>query len=67
MESLALAKRLNERRYLSFDKRQLAKIYMDTGRTRLARQTAEEALELFQNLGMPGMVAATQDMLQEMR
>ena len=67
MESIALATRVNERRYLGFDKLQLAKIYLDTGRVGLARQMAEEALELFENLGMTGWLAATRVMLQEMQ
>ena len=66
-EALRLASHLNERRYMSLDKRQLANIYWRTGRTSLARQTAKEALDLFETLGMTGRAEATRRILQEMQ
>ena len=66
-QALELASRQNERRYMSIDTRQLANIYWRTGRISLARQTAEEALNLFETLGMTGMAETTRHMLEAMR
>lgn len=66
-EALRLASRQNERRYMSIDKRQLARVYLQTGRIGLARQMAEEALQLFESLGMTGMAEVTRTMLNTIR
>jgi LuxR family glucitol operon transcriptional activator len=42
----------NGRRYIAYDKRMLARIYLLTERYNLALQTAEEASTLFERLGM---------------
>lgn len=41
-----------EKRRIAYDKNRLAKIYLQTGRIQLARQMAQEASELFDDLGM---------------
>ena len=61
--SAELNRQLGQRRYLAYTLRRLAQVYAETGRLQAARQAAEEALDLFERLGMPDNGAEVQQVL----
>ncbi len=64
--SVELNRQLGQRRSLADTLRRLAQVYAETGRLQAARQAAEEALDLFERLGMPKMAAEVQKMLDSL-
>jgi hypothetical protein len=54
----------NERRLIAYNKRLLIQVYSDTGQLQLAYQTAKEAHDLFERLGMIIASAQVEEQLQ---
>lgn len=64
MQSLDMATSWSERRLMAHNKHRLAQVYADTGRLQLALQTAEEARDLCERLGVAVELAEVEELLR---
>ncbi len=66
LQSLEMTSEWEGRRYIADIKLRLAQVYIHTSRLQLARQSAEEARDLFQRLGMKGHVEEVTKLLEQL-
>ena len=66
LNNIRLATNIGEHRRLADHKRYLSLLYSQTNRIQLARQTAEEALEIYHRMGMEGFTQSIKEMLSHL-